>query len=181
MIRPPGHLRLMVAARDANDLATLAFAGVLSRFRILGLEAPVLRRLCGRYFPGAPLEDADPKNSAASGEVDAALATEEFDDLLRLLRDHRRDDLEETEWLAHVVVSACAGKNHLWEDMALPDRESLSQLIKRYFPILYFKNTGNLRWKKFFYQQLCDRAEVRICKAPSCGVCTDYVQCFGPE
>jgi len=28
---------------------------------------------------------------------------------------------------------------------------------------------------------LCDRAQIQLCKAPSCGVCSDYLQCFGPE
>ena len=84
-------------------------------------------------------------------------------------------------WLAHAIASACAGENHLWEDMAMPNRDALSQLIKKYFPTLYFKNTANLRWKKFFYKLLCDRAQARLCKAPSCGVCCDYAQCFGPE
>ena len=175
------YQRLMAAARDANDIATLAFGGVLSRFRILGLDSPALTRLLGRYFPGSPLAAGDGQSVAATGEVCTALAAEEFDDLLNLLREHRRDDSEKTAWLAHALVSACAGENHLWEDMGLPNRETLSQLIKYYFPVLYFKNTGNLRWKKFFYQQLCERAEVRLCKAPSCGVCSDYVQCFGPE
>ena len=43
------------------------------------------------------------------------------------------------------------------------------------------KNTGNMKWKKFFYKQLCDRAEVNLCKAPSCQVGADYRSCFGPE
>jgi len=33
----------------------------------------------------------------------------------------------------------------------------------------------------FFYKMLCDRAEVRLCKAPSCGVCSDYSLCFASE
>ena len=118
---------------------------------------------------------------AATGAVCTAIAPEEFDDLLALLQEHRRDDAEETGWLAHAIASACAGGNHLWEDMGMPNREALSQLIKRYFPTLYFKNTANLRWKKFFYKLLCDRAQIKLCKAPSCGVCCDYLQCFGPE
>ncbi len=170
----PAYQRLMAAASDPADIATLAFGGVLARFQIRGLDAPTLTRLFSRYFPGTHCDDA-------AGAVCNALATEEFEDLLALLREHRRDDSEETEWLARAVASACGGENHLWEDMGLPDREMLSRLIRRYFTTLYYKNTGNLRWKKFFYKQLCDRAEVRLCKAPSCGVCSDYALCFGPE
>ena len=166
--------RLMATARDPADIATLALGGVLARFHIQGLDPPALSRLYRRYFPGS-------LNSGDTGTVCAALTDAEFADLLELLLEHRRDDSEETQWVARAVASACAGQNHLWEDMGLPNRGTLSQLIRRYFTTLYYKNNGNLRWKKFFYKQLCDRAEARLCKAPSCGVCSDYAQCFGPE
>ena len=168
------YQRLMAAASDPTDLATLALGGVLARFQIRGLDGSTLTKLFRRYFPGTP-------DAGGGGVVCRALETEEFEDLLSLLREHRRDDSEETEWLARAVASACAGENHLWEDMGLPNRETLSQLMRRYFTTLYYKNTANLRWKKFFYKQLCDRAEVRLCKAPSCAVCSDYALCFGPE
>lgn len=168
------YARLMSAARDPNDLATLAFGGVLARFRIQGLDEPTLSRLVGHYFPGGG-------TAGATEGVCRALSADEFGDLLALLREHRRDNSEETEWVAHAIASACAGENHLWEDMGLPDRPTLSRLIRHYFTTLYYKNTANMKWKKFFYKQLCDRAEVRMCKAPSCGVCTDYAICFGKE
>lgn len=170
------YQRLMAAASDPADIATLAFGGVLARFHIRGLDASTLTRLLRRYFPGA-----DHMAGTGTGAVCNALSVDEFEDLLALLREHRRDGSEETEWLARAVASACAGGNHLWEDMGLPDRDTLSRLMRRYFTTLYYKNTGNLRWKKFFYKQLCDRAEIRLCKAPSCGVCSDYAACFGPE
>jgi nitrogen fixation protein NifQ len=143
-----------------------------------------LTRLLDRYFPAA---QGVAHTGLAGGGVDGvgavcnALATEEFADLLALLLEHRRDDSEENGWLARAVASACAGSNHLWEDMGLPDRDTLSRLMRRYFTTLFYKNTGNLRWKKFFYKMLCDRAEVRLCKAPSCGVCSDYSLCFASE
>jgi nitrogen fixation protein NifQ len=171
---------MMAPARDEADIATLAFGGVLARFRIHGLDAAALNRLLQRYFPGTP-QARSTAPGVVAGAVCNAIRTQEFDDLLALLHEHRRDDSEETEWIARAVTSACGGENHLWEDMGLPDRETLSRLLRRYFPTLYHKNTGNLRWKKFFYRQLCDRAEARLCKAPSCGVCSDYAQCFGPD
>ena len=163
---------LMAAARDPQDIATLALGGVLSRFRLQRLRHDDIDRLFGRYFPGVPVHAEMPCR---------ALQDTEFDDLLGLLLEHRRDDAEDTQWIAHAIVSACAGENHLWEDMGLPNRDTLSQLIRRYFPTLFYKNALNLKWKKFFYKQLCDRAEVRLCKAPSCGVCSDYAACFGGE
>jgi nitrogen fixation protein NifQ len=176
-----GYAPLLAAARDPADIATLALSGVLARFRIRGLDASALSRLLRAYFPGAAHGASPAQELASQGAVCSALPAEEFDELLALLREHRRDDSEETEWLARALVSACAGANHLWEDMGLPNRDTLSRLIKDFFPILYHKNTGNVRWKKFFYKQLCDRAETRLCKAPSCGVCSDYAHCFGPE
>jgi hypothetical protein len=56
-----------------------------------------------------------------------------------------------------------------------------SILLRQNFTTLYDKNNGNMKWKKFFYKQLCDRAEMNLCKAPSGQVCSDYRQCFGPE
>lgn len=113
--------------------------------------------------------------------VRRTLPPDEFEDLTGLLRAHRRDDSPETESTLQAIVAACAGENHLWEDLGLPDRATLSQLIRQHFPTLYHKNGAGLRWKKFFYKQLCDRATARLCKAPSCGVCSDYPLCFGPE
>jgi nitrogen fixation protein NifQ len=65
--------------------------------------------------------------------------------------------------------------------MGLPSRDVLSQLMRAYFPVLYYKNSTNMKWKKFFYKQLCDRRDVPMCKAPSCGQCCDYALCFGAE
>ncbi|NTV11887.1 MAG: nitrogen fixation protein NifQ, partial [Zoogloea sp.] len=57
-------------------------------------------------------------------------------------------------------------------------RPALSALLGRHFPALAAKNVHNMRWKKFVYKQLCDRAEVHACRAPSCGQCGEYAACF---
>lgn len=173
-----GYPRLMAAAADPGDIATLAFGGVLTRFPVMGLDAAARDRLLRRYFPGA-----DPAAVTVATE-DAgcpALPADEFDDLHALLMAHRSQDGEESQWLACVVATACLGNNHLWQDMGLPNRSVLSELLRRYFTSLHDRNTGNMKWKKFFYKQLCEQAEVMLCKAPSCRVCTDYAVCFGPE
>ena len=38
-----------------------------------------------------------------------------------------------------------------------------------------------MKWKKFFYRQLCERSGMLICKSPRCADCVDYRICFGPE
>ncbi len=106
---------------------------------------------------------------------------DEFDDLVELLLDHGCDDSRETHDWAVFIATACMGDNHLWQDMGLSSRAVLSELMQARFPALSAKNTGDMKWKKFFYKQLCERADIFICKSPSCGVCVDYSKCFGPE
>jgi nitrogen fixation protein NifQ len=106
---------------------------------------------------------------------------DEFDDLVALLMDYRGDDSDATRDLAVFIATACMGDNHLWQDMGLPNRAVLSELMQTRFPGLAARNTGNMKWKKFFYKQLCERAEIFICKSPSCAACVDYDKCFGPE
>jgi nitrogen fixation protein NifQ len=81
----------------------------------------------------------------------------------------------------HALACASLGDNHLWQDLLLSSRRELSALIGHWFPALARRNDRDMKWKKFLYKQLCDRAEISVCRAPSCSVCTDYAQCFGPE
>ena len=43
------------------------------------------------------------------------------------------------------------------------------------------RNGKDMKWKKFLYKQLCDTEGIYTCRAPSCEVCADYQNCFGPE
>jgi nitrogen fixation protein NifQ len=171
---------LLAAARNPADPVTRAFAGALAASRTalarpLGLAPEAFRALAARYFPAAnDLPEAAPAGCAS-------LRAEEYDDLLQLLLEHRSDPGDETSWLANAVAAACLGNNHLWQDLGLASRQELSDLLKARFPTLYARNTGNMKWKKFFYKQLCDRASVNTCRAPSCRVCDDYHNCFGAE
>lgn len=128
---------------------------------------------------------AMPLTSTAAAPVRMSDRTDnrmdEYEDLVSLLMDHRGDDSAETAALAAYIAQACMGDNHLWQDMHLSSRAVLSELMQTRFPALAAKNAGNMRWKKFFYKQLCERADIFICKSPSCGVCCDYDKCFGSE
>lgn len=106
---------------------------------------------------------------------------DEYEDLVKLLKDHGRDDSDETLHVVAYVADACMGNNHLWQDMQLANRKALSELMQYFFPTLAAKNTGDMKWKKFFYKQLCEREDIFICKSPSCGECVDYNKCFGAE
>ena len=108
---------------------------------------------------------------------------DEFEDLLGLFLDaiDQAESNPALEALAKALARACLGCDHLWHDLGLPTRQVLSDLLHEHFPVLAAKNTGNMRWKKFFYLQLCERADIRACRAPSCDVCALQIECFGSE
>ncbi|ANJ66237.1 hypothetical protein A9404_01575 [Halothiobacillus diazotrophicus] len=117
----------------------------------------------------------------ASDTPSSRVRDEEMNDLKLLLLDHSSSYGEHVDWITSMIAAACLRDNHLWQDLGLACREELNQLLSRYFPILYNKNTGNMKWKKFLYKQLCELGEVSVCLAPSCAVCIEYAACFGPE
>ncbi|MHB1265985.1 MAG: nitrogen fixation protein NifQ [Acidithiobacillus ferriphilus] len=182
---------LMRHARDPDDVLAQTFArvivaaarGTLAAPGIgMGLDRKRFGALVACYFPGAEVQLFGTRCDPAAPCADCTpVPLNEFEDLLDLLLEHRSDVSEQTEWLAYAVASGCMGGDHLYQDMGMPDRQALSALLERYFTALYLKNVGNMKWKKFFYKQLCDRAEVKMCPAPSCQVCNDYKNCFGPE
>lgn len=179
------YAALLAAARSPADVLTLAFAGViaLAPKRRAPYDAPIadlddaaISELQRRFFSGLRRPIA-----SAMVPLPAESRFDEFGDLVALLLDHRTHLDDTSYWLSHAIATACTGGNHLWQDMGLPGRGELSQLMKIYFTSLALMNTGDMKWKKFFYRQLCERAGLNVCRAPSCGVCGDYDHCFGPE
>ena len=172
-----GHEVSCAAALAIDSALVRAFAGVTARFRTLGLDpqefAALRRRYLGEWIRAG--------NAVAETGACVALRADEHGELMELLLASRADDSKETFWLASTIATACLGDNHLWQDMGLAGREELSWLLKRHFTSLYERNVGNMKWKKFFYKELCRRAQVVLCKAPSCGTCPDYAACFGAE
>ena len=180
----PGYVELIESTDHPDDPVTLALAGTIALaphrsapydVALAGLDACALSGLARRHFPylAGPLPPGD---CVAAGE-----RVDEFDDVLALLLACRTVDDDDSYWLAHAIATASMGENHLWQDLGLPDRRTLTRLMDNYFAPLAERNTGNMRWKKFFYRELCRQAEVMLCKSPSCGECSDYVACFGPE
>lgn len=115
-------------------------------------------------------------------ELDLSRAPE-HEDLRILFLEHTLDGINEktAEWVADILVAGCMGGDHLWQDLGLWSRNDLTALIRSAFAPLADKNTQDMKWKKFFYKQLCVREGVYACRAPSCQVCVDYSNCFGPE
>lgn len=105
---------------------------------------------------------------------------DEVADVAELLREFASTECPPPGDLIARIALASMGPRHLWEDLGLPSRDDLNALMLRHFPRLKALNSGNMRWKKFFYRMLCERAEVLICKAPHCSQCTDQPVCFDP-
>lgn len=142
----------------------------------LGLSAEALADLLDAYFPEARrlLPEARLGEDAGDDQI-------EEPDLRRLLLDHRSRNVVEEEWLAAIIARRSLCANHLWQDLGLFDRSELNALMDRHFHGLRRLNSGDMKWKKFFYRQLCERDGVAICKAPTCDACADVGVCFGPE
>ncbi|MDO8828059.1 nitrogen fixation protein NifQ [Methylophaga sp.] len=142
----------------------------------IGLEPEQFKALCQFYFA-----DADISTKAVSGIVPDYRRMPEIDDLIQLLQAYSRTRDQENDWIISIIVIACMGLDHLWEDLGLWQRSELSALISYNFPQLAESNSKNMKWKKFIYKKLCDAEGIYLCRAPSCEVCTDYAKCFGPE
>lgn len=177
----PSFADLMARNRFPDDVRTLAIAGCLAqalqsgrRPLVRGLSEESFDRMLRTCFAGVALHNGV---SPASDEANI----DEFDELFAMLLEHRADTNELGVWLSSCVASASMHDRHLWQDMGLPDRRFLSRLLAASFPELAARNVGDMKWKKFFYRQLCQRAGLSLCRSPSCGDCCDYVSCFGPE
>jgi nitrogen fixation protein NifQ len=107
-----------------------------------------------------------------------AMKEEEREELIALLHSYRNKQDPSSEEMAIVVATACLAKFHLWASLGLQERAQLGELIKHNFPELYARNIENMRWKRFFYRQLCEQDGDYICKAPSCDECKSYAECF---
>jgi len=148
--------------------------GELPQF--LGLDRSEFRSLTNFHFPGfyicASVRQQD--------QLDLARVPE-LNDLIQLFLQNRAYKNQSEIWIAKILAAACAGSNHLWQDLGLWNRQQLSNLISSNFPKLANANSKNMKWKKFFYKQLCNAEGIYICRSPSCEVCVDYNNCFGSE
>jgi nitrogen fixation protein NifQ len=172
---------------------------------LAGLSGSEHRRLLARWFPGAELALALDLDWLALARAPRREARQdEIEDLVDLLTDtaavvppglagigggttpgivgnRPTHGHQACRWLAHALGQASLGDNHLWQDLHLPSRREVSVLMSSWFPALAAGNDRDMKWKKLLYKQLCDHAEIKACRAPSCSGCSDYARCFGPE
>ena len=106
---------------------------------------------------------------------------DEWLEVRELLVAHASHEHPSAIWMADAVAAGCLGGNHLWRDMGLPNRQLLTDLLNTNFGDLAKLNVKDMKWKKFFYKQLCEQEGGYVCRAPTCEQCTAYDDCFGPE
>lgn len=145
-----------------------ADAGHLPPFAsTLGLPAGDFAAMAARHLPGRIGQAA----GAAPPEL-AWLA----DMMMRSLSPGA--DADDARWLAHAVATASTGNRHLWQDLGVNGRETVSALLRHYFAPLYRRNVLNLKWKRFLYQQLgAERGQPDL-RASGCSHCDHFEQCF---
>lgn len=141
----------------------------------LGLTTEDLTALVARHAPDLAARVAAPEGTD-SGE-DAI----EEEDLRAFLRENGARGAAEEAWLAAIVARRSLEPNHLWQDMGFTHRGELNAMFRRHFPALVAMNGADMKWKKFFYRQLCEREGLMLCKSPNCEVCDDFEACFSPE
>lgn len=155
-------------------LASLVAGRILQRGVLsatLGLPEGEFQTLWHSYFPGLrrQLPDGPTIDLGELSEVSA------------LLLNHRAGRDASQAWLTHIVAYACCGRDHLWQDLRLSNRDELSQLMTLAFPGLAALNIGDMKWKKFIFRHYCSTENIYVCPAPSCSECSDYRHCFAPE
>jgi len=174
--------RLMAARRGDPLEETLArmlaswTVGIGAMPARLGLAETEFRRMMRNHFPAF-----DASWMAGLGRPMDGDRRDETADLRRLLMENRSGRTASEIWMVEIVIAGCLGSDHLWQDLGLWCRADLSRLMLENFEPLARRNHKDMKWKRFLYKQLCLTEGIYTCRAPSCELCVDYAQCFGPE
>ena len=138
----------------------------------LGLSGAEIAALRDRWLPGTALPDLE-RPAPERPDDQKAIAT--------LILWRSGVSTQDARWLAAILARRAMEPRHLWEDLGLASRADLSGLIARHLPGLARANSQNMRWKKFFYRQICSEAAFALCLSPSCGECPERAECFAPD
>lgn len=193
-IRPESDTVLLRAnnSRWLSQILGSQRAGYTCLPFFLGLAPADFQKILQELLP----EHAPHRVSADSGQRDEQAPCNNRLDLRQQLLEMRREEWDEIRMLlcanragqddcevlmADIVAAGCLGGDHLWRDLGLQSRAELSALMMQNFTGLALANSGDMKWKKFFYKQLCEQGGGYVCRAPSCDQCSAYNDCFGPE
>lgn len=163
---------------DRHALASILVAAALDGGSIVervGIPEHALRTLLAGFFPAAAARAFTWIPNSSSDVHDETAVLRE------LLLAQRSTAGDVGHWLAAMVARRAMEPHHLWQDLGLRGRTELSRLLTRHFAPLARRNTGNMRWKRFFYRVLCERDGFGMCTAPVCTQCADFGRCFGEE
>jgi nitrogen fixation protein NifQ len=146
--------------------------------KALGLDESELTSLLTHYFPKIDRTILNQESFLAAEQP-----AERNNEVLSILLSHLpqgtgRDNLKTSVWLAYIVAARVSIPGHLWLAMGLTERPQLTAAIRRHLPSLADANNQHMRWKRYLYKQVCELNGGVMCKAPNCGVCSDYVHCF---
>ncbi len=147
----------------------------------LGLAKSDITSILKRYFPAVSY---DFLSQSAIPEIEPL--PEYSEEVISILISHVpiepcTHDLLTSVWLCYIIVARAALPGHLWVAMGLFERSQLTAAIRRHLPSLAAANHQNMRWKRYLFKQVCDLNGGVMCKAPNCGVCSDYALCFAEE
>lgn len=176
------YTKLMRARRGQPVEATLArilsswSLGLSAMPDFIGLTETDFHAMMAYCFP-----DFDSEEIIRHNEPVDALRFDEMEDLRQLLKNNTSGHSLTELWMVDIVIAGSLGSDHLWQDLGLWSRADLSKLMLDNFAPLAKRNVKNMKWKKFLYKQLCETEGIYTCRAPSCEVCADYNNCFGPE
>lgn len=152
----------------------------------LGLQPELFQALFERHFPGMsewlelnPGEAHLLETRSVMRDELSDMRDDERVELVELLDEYRAAGVAPE--LSLIIATGCLGGDHLWRDLGFPNRTALSELMQYAYPELKALNDRDMKWKRFFYKQLCERGGGYVCRAPSCDQCSAYSDCFGPE
>lgn len=176
------HYQQLIACSDSSPNSHL-FAQIMASWQVgdgalpnfLGLTNLQFKQFLARHFPNYSFSIFPVKKNLDFSRMTEKLELEQF------LRGFAVEQNDEMEWLISIIVAACLGENHLWQDLGLFSRDDLSALLKNNFPEMAAQNVHDMKWKKFIYKQLCEIEGIYVCRSPSCEYCIDYLKCFGDE
>ncbi len=165
-------------AHVAASMLAISTAGALGHAQpetaAAGLTAEQFGALVREFFPKAAAARLFALSETAGREVEEAC-------LLELLERCATSREPFQALLAAMIARRAQRPNHLWQDLGLNNRGELSRLMTRHFKPLAARNTGDMKWKKFFYRVICADEGFSLCTAPSCAECADFENCFGEE
>ena len=177
-LQPDVEQATLLSASDWMGLLLVRFMAGRCRLPLaMGLAPERFQSLCHLWGVTAEPDEASLGRQQLLAEL-LCSRQQERDDLAAWLQ---RYVVPEASEMAQIIATASMGFNHLLEDLGLDSRAQLRELMTVCFPEVVLMNSMNLRWKKFFYRQLCSAEGSYVCRAPSCHVCYERAQCMAPE